>query len=143
MIENMEYMFIILQILFLLLTIIIPPNDVFLVNCHLYYRKYLKSEIITQGFCIVANLVIVFVMQEIVVCIFAIHIILTGFIIYFYSRKSKKIYYEELKNIIIENELQFVDSKKIQNYLLENYGKVYFVEDIEKCMKSANKNTNM
>ena len=63
-----------------------------------------------------------------------------GLIIFLYSRKSKKVYFEELKNIIVKNDLLSVDSKKIKNYLLEKYDKVYFVEDIEKCIFNVKNN---
>ena len=130
----MEYILLIPQILFLLLTIIMPSNDKYLVKCDFCYKKHLKMEIITQGFCIVANVIIMFIKKEVMLYIFVIHIILMASIICFYSRKSKKIYFEELKNIIVENDLLSVDSKEIKNFLLEKYEKVYFVEDIEKCI---------
>ncbi len=66
--------------------------------------------------------------------ILAMHIILMSLVLILYSRKGKKIYFDELINIIVENDLLSIDSKKIKNYLLEKYGKVYFVEDIEKCI---------
>ena len=62
-----------------------------------------------------------------------IQIILAGIILSFYSNKAKKLYFDELLNIIVANNLQAVDSREIKKILLENYGEVYFVEDIEKC----------
>ena len=73
------------------------------------------------------------------VYILVIHVILVGVIFIFYRNKAKKIYFEELINIIIENDLQSVDSKEIRKILLEKYEKVYFVEDIEKCISTLKK----
>ena len=130
----MEYICLILQILFLLGTIFLPAKDRYLINCNLNYKNYLIVEIITQGLCIIANIIIIFIIKEVMIYIFAMHIILTSLVLILYSRKGKKIYFEELINIIVENDLMSIDSKKIKNYLLEKYGKVYFVEDIEKCI---------
>ena len=128
----MEYGYLIIQSSFLLLTIF-STIDRYLVNNDKYYKKTKKMEIIVQGICIVANLIILFLMKEIMIYILIIHIILMVLISIIYSNKAKKIYFEELFNIIIANDLQFVDSKEIKKIILEKYNKVYFVEDIEKC----------
>ena len=135
----MEYGYLIIQLSFLLLTIF-STTDMYLVNSDKYYKKTKKVEIIVQGFCIVANVIIRFVKKEIMIYILVIHIILMGLILIIYSNKAKKIYLEELLNNIIKNELQAIGSKEIKRILLEKYEKVYFVEDIEKCKKIYKKN---
>jgi hypothetical protein len=128
----MGYGYLIVQLSFLLVTIL-STTDRYLVNNNMYYKKTKKTVIIIQGFCIVANVIIMFIIKEIMIYIPVIQIILADIILSFYSNRAKKIYFEELLNIIVANTLQAVDSREIKKILLENYGKVYFVEDIEKC----------
>ena len=128
----MEYGYLIVQCSFLLLTIF-STTDRYLVNNDKYYKKTKKMEIIVQVICIVANLIILFLMKEIMIYILIMHIILMGIILIFYSNKAKKLYFDELLNIIVANDLQSIDSKEIKKILLVKYEKVYFVEDIEKC----------
>ena len=130
----MEYICLGLQTMLLLGTIFLPTNDRFLVACNDYYKKYLIIELIVQGLCLIANGVIIFVMKEIMMYILATHIILMSLILIFYSKKAKKLFFKELINIIQENNLLSVDSMSIKNRLLEKYERVYFVEDIEKCL---------
>ena len=128
----MEYGYLIVQSSFLLLTIF-STLDRYLVNNDKYYKKTKKMEIIIQGICIVANVIILFLMKEIMIYILIMHIILMGIILIFYSNKAKKLYFDELLNIIVANNLQSIDSREIKEILLVKYEKVYFVEDIEKC----------
>ena len=114
----MEYGYLIVQSSFILLTIF-STFDRYLVNNDKYYKKTKKMEIIVQGICIVSNLIILFLMKEIMIYILIIHIILMAIILTLYSNKAKKIYFEELLNIIIANDLQFVDSKVIKKIILE------------------------
>ena len=134
----MEYGYLIVQSSFILLTIF-STFDRYLVNNDKYYKKTKKMEIIVQGICIVSNLIILFLMKEIMIYILAIHVILMSMILDFYSRKAKIRYFNELLNIIVANDLQFVDSKVIKKIILEKYNKVYFVEDIEKCKNHIKK----
>ena len=115
-----------------------PMNDRYLVNYNDYYKKYLIIDLIVQGLCFIANGIIIFVIKEIMTYILAIHIILMSFILIFYSKKAKKQYFKELINIIQENNLLSSDCRKIKDYLLEKYERVYFVEDIEKCLLKIN-----
>ena len=128
----MEYGYLIVQSSFLLLTIF-STIDRYLVNNDKYYKKTKKMEIIVQGICIVANLIILFLIKEIMIYILIMHIILMVIILILYSNKAKKIYFDELLNIIVANDLQSIDSREIKKILLVKYEKVYFVEDIEKC----------
>ena len=129
----MEYVYLIFQIILMLGIFIFKTNDRYLVNYNEFYKKYLIVELITQVMCVVANLIILFLMKEIMIYILIMHIILMGIILIFYSNKAKKLYFNELLNIIVANDLQSIDSKKIKKILLVKYEKVYFVEDIEKC----------
>lgn len=129
----MEYVYLILQIIFMLGIFIFKTNDKYLVSYNEFYKKYLIVALITQVMCIVANLIILFVIKEIMIYILLTQIILVGIILSFYSNKAKKIYFDELLNIIVANDLQSIDSKEIKKILLVKYEKVYFVEDIEKC----------
>ena len=129
----MEYVYLILQIILMLGIFIFKTNDRYLVNYNEFYKKYLIVELIIQVMCVVANVIILFVIKEIMIYILLTHIILMGIILIFYSNKAKKLYFDELLNIIVANDLQSMDSKEIKKILLVKYEKVYFVEDIEKC----------
>jgi hypothetical protein len=59
-------------------------------------------------------------------------------ILVFYSIKAKKRYYNELINIIKENNLLLVDATEIRKYLLKKYEQIYFIDDIEKCILKIN-----
>ena len=129
----MEYVYLIFQIILMLGIFIFKTNDRYLVNYNEFYKKYLIVELITQVICVVANVIILFVIKEIMIYILLTHIILMGIILIFYSNKAKKLCFDELLNIIVANDLQSIDSKEIKKILLVKYEKVYFVEDIEKC----------
>ena len=135
MVNIMEYVYLIFQIILMLGIFIFKTNDRYLVNYNEFYKKYLIVELITQVICVVANVIILFVIKEIMIYILLTHIILMGIILIFYSNKAKKLYFDELLNIIVANDLQSFDSKEIKKILLLKYDKVYFVEDIEKCKK--------
>ena len=130
----MEYICLILQIIFILGIFLLQTNDRYLGKYNEYYKKYLIVELIAQGMCFVANCVIIFIIKELMIYVVATQVLLMSLILDFYSRKSKKKYFDELINIIKDNNLLFNDAKEIRNYLLEKYEKVYFVEDIEKCI---------
>ena len=129
----MEYVCLIYQIILILGIFIFKTNDRYLVDYNEFYKKYLIVELIAQVMCVVANVIILFVIKEIMIYILLTHIILMGIILIFYSNKAKKIYFDELLNIIVANDLQSIDSIEIRKILLVKYEKVYFVEDIEKC----------
>ncbi|MEI3505175.1 MAG: hypothetical protein V8Q77_02675 [Bacilli bacterium] len=105
----MEYIFLILQIMFILGIFVFKTNNRYLVVTDKCYKKYLIIELITQGMCVIANIIIMFITKEIMIYVLVIHIILMGLILIFYSNKAKKIYFNELINII----------KKIIYYLLK------------------------
>ena len=134
----MEHLSLIPQIVFALATFFFVPGDHYLISCNVYYKKYVSAEFIAQAFCIVVNVVFVFVLKEFVVYVLAIHFILMGFILFFYGIKAKKHYFNELMNIIKENDLIYANAKEIKNFLLEKCGKVYFIDEIEKCLSKLN-----
>ena len=135
----MEYVCLILQIIFIIGIFLFKTNDRYLVKYNEYYKKYLIVELIAQGMCFVANCVIIFIIKELMIYVLATQVLLMSLILVFYSRKSKKKYFDELINIIKENNLLFKDAKEIKNYLLKKYEQVYFIDDIEKCLLKINK----
>ena len=135
----MEYVCLIIQIIFILGIFLFRTNNIYLVEYDEYYKKYLIVELIAQGMCFVANCVIVFIIKELMIYVLATQFILMSLILEFYSRKSKKKYFDELTNIIKENNLLFNDAKEIRKYLLNKYQQLHFIDDIEKCLKKIHK----
>lgn len=138
----MEYFLVFfLQILFVLLSIVLRNNG-YLVSSKDCYKKYSIVGLIVQGLCVVANFVIMITIKEIKIMKYplVLQIILMGIIDIFYSVKAKKLYFQKLTNFIVNDNLLSFSAKEIKYYLLVNYGEVYFVEEIEKCINSiANK----
>ncbi len=135
----MEYVCLILQIILILGIFSFKTNDRYLVKCNEYYKKYLIVELITQGMCVVANSVIIFIVKELMIYVLAMQIVLMSLILVFYSRKAKKRYFYELINIIEENNLLHVDATEIKIYLLKKYEQLHYIDDIEKCLLTINK----
>lgn len=61
-------------------------------------------------------------------------------ILIFYSNKAKKIYFNELINIIKKDNLLFTEAAEIRKYLLKKYNQVYFIDDIENCLLKIKNN---
>ena len=57
----MEYIFLILQIMFILGIFVFKTNNRYLVVTDKCYKKYLIIELITQGMCVIANIIIMFI----------------------------------------------------------------------------------
>ena len=96
----MEYVCLMLQIILIIGTRLLKTNDRYLVKYNNYYKKYLIVELIAQGMCFVSNCVIMFIIKEIMIYVLATQVLLMPLILFFYSRKSKKKYFNELINII-------------------------------------------
>lgn len=132
----MEYGFIICQIILISLT---SPRDMYLSSVQGYYKRCLYTEIIIQGLCIVVNVINLFVYKEIIPHVLFLDIILVGVIDIFYSQKAKQVYFKELTNLILENNLLSMDAREIKYYLLKEYGQVHYTEDIDICLSKINK----
>ena len=134
----MEYIFLMLQILFLLCTVFLPTGDNYLLGSKENYKIYLLIEIIIQGLCTITNIVILFIIKKIAVYILVLHVILMGLIKFGFSIRGKKIYFKELTDMIVGNNLLTKSPLEIRNYLLKKYEKVFFIEDIKKCLQNLN-----
>ena len=134
----MEYYYIFfIQILIILLSIVLRNNG-YLVSSKDCYKKYSIVGLIIQGLCFIANVVIMIAIKEIEIMtyVLVLQIILMGIIDIFYSVKAKKLYFQKLTNFIVNDNLLSFSAKEIKYYLLVNYGEIYFVEEIEKCIDS-------
>lgn len=139
----MEYACLILQIIFILGIFLLKTNDRYLVQYNEYYKKYLIVELIGQGICFITNFVFIFIIKELMIYVVVIQVVFMSFILSLYSKKAKKRYFNELINIIKNDNLSLVDAKEIKNYLLKQYGKVYFIDDIEKCLLKIKKENSL
>lgn len=122
------------QIIFLLGTVFLPTGDTYLVEFKKIYKNYLIFAIIAQMLCFIANVIILFIFKEIMICILFLDIILTVLIKSSFSIPAKNKYYKELKEMIIEERLETCAPNEIRRYLLEKFERVYFIKDIEKCL---------
>ena len=134
----MEYICLIFQIIFLLGTVFLPTGDTYLVEFKKIYKNYLIFAIIAQMLCFIAHLVILFIFKEIMIYILFLDIILTVLIKSSFSILAKNKYYKELKEMIIEEQLETCAPNEIRRYLLEKFERVYFIKDIEKCLIMIN-----
>lgn len=135
----MEYIYLIIQIIFIIGTIFLPVNYKYLVTSNSNYKRFLLSEIIIQGLCIFTNLISLFFVKEIMIYILVLHLVLMSVIVVIFEYKSKKIYFKELIDIIKKDDLLSKEANEIRKILLEKYEKLYFIEDIKKCIRH-NKN---
>ena len=135
----MEYIYLIIQIIFIIGTIFLPVNYKYLVTSNSNYKRFLLSEIIIQGLCIFTNLISLFFVKEIMIYILVLHLVLMSVIVVTFEYKCKKIYFKELIYIIKKDDLLSKEANEIRKILLEKYEKLYFIEDIKKCIRH-NKN---
>ena len=135
----MEYIYLIIQIIFIIGTIFLPVNYKYLVTSNSNYKRFLISEIIIQGLCIFTNLISLFFVKEIMIYILVLHLVLMSVIVVIFEYKGKKIYFKELIDIIKKDDLLSKEANEIRKILLEKYEKLYFIEDIKKCIRH-NKN---
>ena len=135
----MEYIYLIIQIIFIIGTIFLPVNYKYLVTSNSNYKRFLLSEIIIQGLCIFTNLISLFFVKEIMIYILVLHLVLMSVIVVTFEYKGKKIYFKELIDIIKKDDLLSKEANEIRKTLLEKYEKLYFIEDIKKCIRH-NKN---
>lgn len=135
----MEYIYLIIQIIFIIGTIFLPVNYKYLVTSNSNYKRFLLSEIIIQGLCIFTNFISLFFVKEIMIYILVLHLILMSVIVVTFEYKGKKIYFKELIDIIKKDDLLSKEANEIRKILLEKYEKLYFIEDIKKCIRH-NKN---
>lgn len=135
----MEYIYLIIQIIFIIGTIFLPVNYKYLVTSNSNYKRFFLSEIIIQGLCIFTNLISLFFVKEIMIYILVLHLILMSVIVVTFEYKGKKIYFKELIDIIKKDDLLSKEANEIRKILLEKYEKLYFIEDIKKCIRH-NKN---
>lgn len=135
----MEYIYLIIQIIFIIGTIFLPVNYKYLVTSNSNYKRFLLSEIIIQGLCIFTNLISLFFVKEIMIYILVLHLVLMSVIVVIFEYKGKKIYFKELRDIIKKDDLLSKEANEIRKILLEKYEKLYFIEDIKKCIRH-NKN---
>ena len=135
----MEYICLTIQIVFLLITIFVPYGNPYLVNVEKVYRKHLFYSITVQLLCIIANVVSIFIIKEIMLYITILHICLAGLIGLIFEFIAKKQYYQELKNVIKQKQLEKLSPVEIRRYLLEKLELSYTINDIEKCLLKINK----
>ena len=136
----MIYLCLIIQILFLIF-FSLSPKDIYLIRSDYYYKRYQLVVLIVQVLCIIINIAFIFINKEFMIYIFVVQIYLAGLILVFYSVKAKKQIFNKLISIINEDELLFLEAREIRRYLLKNYGLLYDVKEIEKCLSKIKSKT--
>ena len=130
----MEYICLIFQTVFLLATVFLPVGYTHLVGSKKLYKTYLLFEIISQGLCLIANIILFFVFKEIMVYVLCFDVVISGLINLIFTIYSSNKHYKELEKIILEEGLKNFTSQEIRNYLLEKFKTIYSIKDIEKCL---------
>lgn len=130
----MEYIAIVVQIIFSLAVILIPPKDEYLVVFPKTYKKYLSLEIILQVICLVVSIVLAITRKELIWLGWCIAIIAGGLIVIIFSHMGKRKYFRMLQEIITTNDLINNEFGEIRKFILEKYGLVYSIKDIEKIV---------
>ena len=127
------------QVIFLFMTIFLHTGQ-----SHLYYNKkifkhYILFEVMFQSICIVTNIVMAFVDKYAMIFILFAGYILSTLINVFFSIKARRKYFSDLEKYIVAEKLQDLDPVESRRHLLEKYQKVYFIDDIKKCLSKLDK----
>jgi|GEM_PF-2758810 len=127
------------QVLFVFLTIFSPKGSVVLFYDEKIFKNYIILESVFQSICIVANVAMAFVNKHAMILVLVVDCILISLIQVVFSIKSKRKYFSDLEKYIISEKLQDLDPVEIRRHLLEKYQQVYFVDDIKKCLAKLGK----
>lgn len=127
------------QVLFVFLTIFSPKGSVFLFYDKKIFKNYIILESVFQSICIVVNVAMAFVNKHAMIFVLVVDCILITLIQLVHSVKSKRKYFSDLEKYIVAEKLQDLDPIEIRRHLLEKYQKVYFVDDIKKCLAKLGK----
>lgn len=134
MIIDIKYFLLFMQILFLVVALNGKNVSLFLHEL-LYFRViFLTLETTIHTLCIIVNIILQFIYIEAMPYIVGLHFVLMFAIYGFFIIKAKKKHFERIKEIIVTNDLFYCDSREIRNYIIEEYGYVYSIGDIEKCI---------
>lgn len=134
----MEWMYIIIQIIFLYLTVA-PIGHEYLGEDKKLFKAYILVEMIVQALFLVANVILFFVSKNAMIFVAASHIILAGIIQVCFDCVAKNRFFNTLKKKIIEYDLSTCPPVAIRNFFLENLGFVCSIKDINKCLSKIHK----
>ena len=128
-----------LQVLFVWLTIFSPRGSVVRFYDEKIFKNYIILESVFQSICIVVNVAMAFVNKHAMILVLVVDCILITLIELVYSVKSKRKYFSDLEKYIVAEKLQDLDPVESRRHLLEKYQKVYFIDDIKKCLSKLGK----
>ena len=127
------------QVLFMFLTIFSPKGSVVMFYDKRIFKNYIILESVFQSICIVVNVAMAFVNKHVMILVLVVDCILISLIQVVYSIKSKRKYFSDLEKYIVAEKLQDLDPIEIRRHLLEKYQQVYFIDDIKKCLAKLGK----
>lgn len=138
----MKYIFLFIQILTFFATLIERRSFLFLVGRSSFSLDELPSlkilySIITVSshtICIIVNIILQFIYIDAIPYVVVFQVVLMIGTYVFFNTKAKKKHFERIKEIIVTDDLFYYDSREIRNYIIEEYGYVYSIGDIEKCI---------
>lgn len=131
----MEYVCLITQLLFLLITLM-PTGHVHLVRSDKALKTYVRVETVVQTLLIACNVVLLFVAKTAMIWIVALHLISATIIMLLCEALAKKHCIQQLKQKIQEEALSTCNPLEIRRCLLEKHGLVFSVKEIENCLKT-------
>ncbi len=87
---------------------------------------------IFQGLCIIGNVVLLFVAKDMMMYVLEFHVFIAGIILMIFDPIGKRLHFQRLTNILIEDNLISLDTGSIRRYIVEKYGLIYSTKEIDK-----------
>ncbi len=138
----MEYVFLALQVGFLICTIIfsVGDGDIYLVKKIM--RTYTLVVISLQVILLITSVILLIIAKQYVVYVWFLDICLVGVLIEIFSVLGRIKSRAKIKEIIVNENLLHMESSRIRRYILEKHEIVCFPKDIEKAKRAILKAKN-
>lgn len=131
----MEYVFLALQVGFLICTILFPVGhgDLFLVKKIM--RTYMLVVTSLQVILLITSVILLIIVKQYVVYVLFLDIWLVGVLTEIFCALGRKKSRAKIKEIIVNENLLHMESSRIRRYILEKHEIVCSPKDIEKAKR--------
>ena len=132
----MEYVFLALQVGFLICTILFPVGhgDLYLVKKIM--RTYMLVVISLQVILLITNVILLIIVKQYVVYVLLLDIWLVGVLTGIFSALGRIKTRAKIKEIIVNENLLHMESSRIRSHVLEKHEIVCSPKDIEKAKRT-------